>query len=82
LINRTFEGLVKLCRPDALVIVLGPTAPLSPVLFDYGVDVVSGTKVVDAEAVLHCISQGATFKQAKGARLLTMTAEAAKEKTT
>jgi len=34
LINHTFEGLMKLCRPDALVIVLGPTAPLSPVLFD------------------------------------------------
>ena len=82
LINRTFEGLMKLCRPDALVIVLGPTAPLSSVLFDYGVDVVSGTKVVDAEAVLRYIGQGATFKQVKGARLLTMTAEAAnKEKT-
>jgi len=83
LINRTFEGLVKLCRPDALVVVLGPTAPLSPVLFDYGVDVVSGTKVVDAEAVLRYIGQGATFKQVKGhgVRLLTMTAEAAEEKT-
>ena len=75
LINHTFEGLVKLCRPGALVIVLGPKAPLSPVLFDYGVDVVSGTKVVDVEAVLRCISQGATFKQVKGVRLLTMTRE-------
>ncbi len=81
LINRTFEGLVRLCRPDALVIVLGPTVPLSPLLFDYGVDVVSGTKVVDAEAVLRYIGQGATFKQVKGARLLTMTAEAAREQT-
>jgi uncharacterized protein (DUF4213/DUF364 family) len=72
LINHTFEGLVRLCRPDALVIVLGPTTPLSPVLFDYGVDVISGTKVVDAEAVLRCIGQGATFKQVKGVRLLTM----------
>jgi uncharacterized protein (DUF4213/DUF364 family) len=75
LINHTFEGLVKLCRPDALVIVLGPTAPLSPVLFDYGVDVVSGSKVVDVETVLRCIGQGATFKQVKGVRLLTMTKE-------
>jgi len=72
LINHTFEGLMKLCRPDALVIVLGPTAPLSPVLFDYGVDVISGTKVVDAEVVLRYISQGATFKQVKGVRLLTL----------
>jgi uncharacterized protein (DUF4213/DUF364 family) len=78
LINHTFEGLMKLCRPDALVIVLGPTAPLSPLLFDHGVDVVSGSKVVDAAAVLRYIGQGATFKQVKGVRLLTIT----KEKTT
>ena len=75
LINHTFEHLMKLCRHDALVIVLGPTTPLSPVLFDYGVDVVSGSKVVDVETVLRCISQGATFKQVKGVRLLTMTRE-------
>ena len=81
LINHTFEGLIKLCRPDALIVVLGPTTSLSPVLFDYGVDVISGTRVVDAEAVLRCIGQGATFKQVEGVRLLTMTAEAAKEKT-
>jgi len=75
LINHTFEHLMKLCRPDALVIVLGPTTPLSPVLFDYGVDVVSGSKVVDVEVVLRHISQGATFKQVKGVRLLSMTKE-------
>ena len=74
LINHTFEGLMKLCRPDAFVVVLGPTAPLSPVLFYYGVDVISGTRVVDAAEVLRYISQGATFKQVKGrgVRLLTM----------
>jgi len=77
LINHTFERLVGLCRPDALVIVLGPTAPLSPVLFDYGVDVISGTKVMDVEAVLRCIGQGATFKQVEGVRLLTMMKERA-----
>jgi uncharacterized protein (DUF4213/DUF364 family) len=44
-------------------------------LFEHGVDVVSGTKVVDADLVLTLISQGATFRQVKGpgVRLLTMT---------
>jgi len=73
LINHTFEGLMELCRPEALVIVLGPTTPLSPVLFDYGVDTISGIKVVDVEMVLRYISQGASFKQLKGIKLLTMT---------
>jgi uncharacterized protein (DUF4213/DUF364 family) len=75
LINHTFEGLMKLCRRDALVVVLGPTAPLSPVLFDYGVDIICGTLVADAENVLRLIGQGANFGQVKrggGVRLLTM----------
>ncbi len=72
LINHTFDHLLPLCRPDSLVMLLGPTTPLSPVLFDYRVEIISGTKVIDQEAVLRCISQGATFQQVEGVRLLTM----------
>jgi len=75
LINHTFEHLMKLCRTDALVIVLGPTTPLSPVLFDYGADIICGTLVTDTENVLRLIGQGANFGQVKrgeGVRLLTM----------
>jgi hypothetical protein len=71
-INHTIEHLLTLCRPDAYVCVLGGTTPLSPVLFDYGVDAISGTKVDRPEVVLRCVSQGATFRQLKGIRLLTM----------
>ena len=77
--NQTIERLLGLCRPDAYVVVLGGTAPLSPVLFDYGVSAVSGTLVTDPETVLHCVSQGATFRQIKGIRLLTMTKEEVKK---
>lgn len=70
--NHTIERLLNICNPNAYVVVLGDTAPLSPVLFDYGIDAISGTKVVEPEAVLRCISQGATFRQIKGIRLLTM----------
>ncbi|MFC2003256.1 Rossmann-like domain-containing protein [Chloroflexota bacterium] len=70
--NHTIEGLLSLCRPEAYVVILGGTTPLSPVLFRYGVDAISGTKVVDTEAVLHGVSQGATFRQLPGIQLLTM----------
>ncbi len=70
--NHTVEHLLGLCRPESYVVILGGTTPLSPVLFDYGVDTISGTKVVDPEAVLRCVSQGATFRQIRGIRLLTM----------
>jgi len=75
LINHTFEELMELCHPDALVVVLGPTTPLSPVLFDYGADIICGTLVTDTENVLRLIGQGAIFGQVKrgeGVRLLTM----------
>ena len=71
-INQTIESLLSLCKSSAYVVVLGGTAPLSPVLFDYGVNAVSGTRVIDPEAVLRCLNQGATFRQIKGVRLLTM----------
>jgi len=73
--NHTIEHLLSLCHSNAYVVILGGTAPLSPVLFDYGVDAISGTKVVDPETVLRCVSQGATFRQIRGIRLLTMTKE-------
>lgn len=70
--NHTIEHLLELCAPQAYVIILGGTTPLSPILFNYGIDAISGTRVTEPEMVLRCISQGATFRQIKGIRLLTM----------
>lgn len=74
LINHTFDHLIGLCRPDAFVLLLGPSAPLAPVLFEFGVDAISGTRVDDPALVLRSVAQGATFRQIKrrgGLRLLT-----------
>lgn len=71
LVNGTLDGLLALCRPDATVLVLGPTTPLSPVLFDHGADLLAGTLVLDEARVLKTISQGASFRQVEGVRLLT-----------
>jgi hypothetical protein len=76
LINHTFDDLIHLCRPDAFVLLLGPSAPLTPVLFEAGLDAVSGTLVTDPGRVVRSVVQGATFRQIKragGLRLLTMT---------
>jgi uncharacterized protein (DUF4213/DUF364 family) len=75
LINGTFEGLLTLCRPDALVLVLGPSTPLCPVLFDHGVHLLSGAVVTAIDPVLHALSQGAVFRQLHkaGVRLVNMT---------
>jgi uncharacterized protein (DUF4213/DUF364 family) len=70
-INHTLEGLLELCK-EAYVLLIGPTSPLSPILFDYGIDAICGTKVIDAENAICSISEGATFKEVTGVRLLTL----------
>ncbi|MGB9370341.1 MAG: DUF364 domain-containing protein [Halobacteriota archaeon] len=70
--NHTMDHLLSICNPNAYVVVLGDTTPLSPVLFEYGVDAISGTMVVDSEQALRCVSQGANFRQIRGIRLLTI----------
>jgi uncharacterized protein (DUF4213/DUF364 family) len=71
-INHTIDGLLALCRPAAQVMILGPSTPLSPLLFDYGVSFLSGSCVTDADAAIETIQQGATFQQVKGVRLVTL----------
>ena len=70
-INHTIEGLFKLCK-KAFVVLIGPTSPLSPILFEYGIDAICGSKVVDVEKVIRSISEGATFKEMSGVKLLTL----------
>jgi len=72
LINHTLDGLLALCDPQALVMILGPSTPLSPVLFDHGVSLLSGAQVVDEAAALGTLCQGATFQQMAGVRLVTL----------
>lgn len=71
--NHTIEQLLELCSPKAYVVLLGDTAPLSLVLFDYHIDAVCGTRVVDCQAALRCVREGATYRQIKGIRQLTIT---------
>jgi uncharacterized protein (DUF4213/DUF364 family) len=54
------------------VLALGPTTPLSPVLFDYGVSIASGAVVQQIDAVLRHVQQGANFRQVRraGVRLV------------
>jgi hypothetical protein len=70
-INHTVEKLLELSQ-GSFTVMVGPTSPLSPVLFDYGVDVVAGVNVVEPEKVIRCISEGAIFSQIKGVKLITM----------
>jgi uncharacterized protein (DUF4213/DUF364 family) len=72
--NHTLEGLLALCAPGADVILLGPSTPLSPILYEYGVRALSGSVVTAIEPVLRLVSQGGNFRQVHkaGVRLVNM----------
>jgi uncharacterized protein (DUF4213/DUF364 family) len=74
LINHTLDDLLELCDPQACVILLGPSTPLSPVLFNYNVDLLCGSIVTDIDSVLHAVRQGANFRQVHraGVRLVSI----------
>lgn len=70
ILNRTIDGLLALCPPNARVVVLGPSAPLSPVLFDYGVDFISGSAVTDEAKVLLAVMQDGSIRSTQGTKKL------------
>jgi uncharacterized protein (DUF4213/DUF364 family) len=70
-INHTVDRLLELSK-NSFVVIVGPTTPLSPVLFDYGVDILAGVTVVKPNKTIRSISQGAIFSKVEGVRLVTM----------
>jgi uncharacterized protein len=71
--NHTLPELCRLCAPEALRILLGPSTPLSPILFEHGFDILCGSVVADIEPVLRVIAQGGNFRQIHRAGVRTVT---------
>jgi hypothetical protein len=72
LINHTLDDLLALGRPEAKIMLLGSSTPLTPVLFEFGIDLLSGVQVVDIEAVLASVSNNVNFQRMKGVCRVTM----------
>jgi uncharacterized protein (DUF4213/DUF364 family) len=72
LINHTLDGLLRLVQPEARVILIGPSTPLTPRLFDFGIDLLFGVEVVDIEAALSSIVQGVSFRHKQGVQRVTL----------
>ena len=76
LINQTLDGLLQHCRTDSQIMILGPTTPLSPLLFEKNIHMLSGAVVMNINPVLRAVCQGANFRQVHraGVKLVTMRA--------
>jgi uncharacterized protein (DUF4213/DUF364 family) len=72
LLNGSLDDVLRHVAPDAWTMMLGPSTPMSPVLFELGFDVLCGTVIDDAGAVISAVSQGAVTKQIAGVRRLSL----------
>ncbi|PIX29638.1 MAG: hypothetical protein COZ65_01295, partial [Caldiserica bacterium CG_4_8_14_3_um_filter_35_18] len=61
--NKSIERLLQLSR--GYTVVFGPSAPLSPVLFDYKVDLIGGSLILDKEKAIQAVSQGGKLSNFK-----------------
>lgn len=55
--NKTLPHLLELC-PQAFTVLWGPSTPLAPLLFDYGVDVLWGNIVREPDVVRRVVGEG------------------------
>jgi uncharacterized protein (DUF4213/DUF364 family) len=75
LANHSLELLLDSCSEEAVLMILGPSTPLCDVLFEFGVDILSGSMITDIDAVMRAVAQGAAFPQIHqaGVRLINLT---------
>jgi uncharacterized protein len=75
LVNHTLDGLLRLATGKTILL-LGPSTPLHPALFDHGVDILCGSLAVDPPAVLASVREGLSFRECAGLRRVILRREA------
>ena len=58
IVNGSLPGILARCK-EAFVLMIGPSTPLSPALFDLGVDALSGFVARDLDKLAQAVSEGA-----------------------
>lgn len=66
IINHTIDHILPHARPDSRIIVLGPSTPLSPKLFDLGIHALFGVRVMHVQRVIHSVIAGDGFQKMEG----------------
>jgi uncharacterized protein (DUF4213/DUF364 family) len=51
--------------PQAYTVIIGPTTPMTPVMFTWGADVLAGAHIVDPEPVFAGIRKGLSYREFK-----------------
>lgn len=71
-VNHSIDEVVSYCSPRSIIMVLGPSTILAPILFDYGISILSGSLVLDEPSVLEAIRNGGTYRHLQGVKRITI----------
>lgn len=71
-VNGTIDGLLKLVEEAQMVMMLGPSTPMSKVFFEHKVDIVCGVQIDDPGAIVEKIANGASFRDIESWRYATI----------
>ncbi len=66
LINNTYEGIYNQFHENLKTIMIGPSTPMSDVMFSFGVDVLSGSIVTDGELFFSEMDKNLHFRETSG----------------
>jgi len=75
LVNGSLDGYLRLAKPEASLLLLGPSTPLTSALFELGFHALSGVRVADRDAVAAAVAEGLSFRRMTGLERVTLLAE-------
>ena len=68
IVTHSTEDILRSCRPDAVKMIVGPSVPIHPVLWEYGFDAICASVITDPKQVSIAARQGGNHKQLAGCR--------------
>ena len=66
--NKSLAGILSHCSHSASKLIIGPSTPLSPIMFKLGFDYIAGIVVKDKNLARQGIEKGLAFKQLQGVK--------------
>lgn len=75
LTNHSLEFILEHVAPNAYVILLGPTTPLTPVLFNYHIDALCGVYCEEAQLIKRQIREATPYRKMLGKHYITLLKE-------
>ena len=69
IINHSIQEILRKAK-DSRVIIVGPSTPFCPVLFDYGIDEILSISVKEPELMINSLSEGVIVPELKGVNFL------------